>query len=370
MKYVAEFRTIDRDRAGRIIALLSLFSAIAAAVAAIGLFSVAPWLAGSVLKASELGGALAIGSAALLFAVLNGFLMGTLVGLETYPTLARVLVWSGVAYLLICTGLAWWGGLNGAVAGLGLSGLLQFILFVVAVRRECSLQGIAIDLGETARERHVLLKFTLPAALSGMTSMLALWLAGTLLVRQPGGYSQMAIYSASFSLMQVVLFLPNIANNVGMSVINHSASNPAKYRETFWINLVVTLGIVVCAAGAAAFAGPALLHLFGRDFRDGYPVFLILLLATIPQGLALALYQIIPSQARMWLSFSAVALPRDVLIVTLAYWLVGKEGAQGLATAYVASWTVALLVIAGIVYRLGLQPTGGRDDASLPQAAR
>lgn len=366
-KYVAEFRSSDPQRAGRVIGLLSSYALIAAATSALLLFLASGWLAESILKAPEIGRALGVGSIVLLFAVLNGFLMGTLVGLESYPTLGRVLVWGGVSYLLICTGFASLGGLNGAVAGLALSGLLQCLLFVVAVRAECSRQGIRIRIGGGSSERQILLKFTLPAALSGITIMLALWLAGAFLVRQPDGYSQMAIYSASFNLMQLVLFLPNIASNVGMSVINNSASNPTTYRKTFWINVGITLVIVVGAVSAAALAGPALLRLFGREFTDGHRVFVILLLAAIPQGVALALYQIIPSQSRMWLSFWAVALPRDLLIVGLAYWLVVTEGAEGLATAYSIAWTVALLVIATIVWRVGFRiPEQGATRATSP----
>lgn len=358
MKYVAEFRSIDPQRAGRIVGVLSSFAVLAATLAALTLLLASRWLATSVLKAPEIGGALGIGSVVLLFAVLNGFLMGALVGLESYRTLARVLVWGGVSYLVICASLAWLGGLNGAVAGLALSGGLQFVFFLVAVRTECARQGIAIRLRSDAGERSILFRFTLPAGLSGITLMLAPWLAAAFLVRRPDGYAQMAIYSASFNLLQVVLFLPNISTNVGMSVINHSASNPAKYRQTFWINLGITLVIVLGAVGAAALVGPTLLRLFGRDFAEGQVVLVILLIAAIPQGIAMALYQVIPSQSRMWLSFGAVALPRDALIVGLAYWLVATGGAQGLATAYAIAWTSALIVITGIVWRLGLRMPG------------
>jgi hypothetical protein len=249
--------------------------------------------------------------------------------------------------------------LNGAIAGLGLSGFSQFVLFAWALRHECSRRGITIQLGGIARERRILYGFTVPAALSGFTSMLSLWLAGAFLVRQPGGYSQMAMYGASFSLMGAVLFLPSIANNVGMSVINHSAGNPVRYRQSFWINLAVTLGIVLFTATVAALVGQELLGLFGSDFKDGYEVLVILLVAAIPQGLSLGLYQIVPSQARMWLSFGAIAVPRDCLIVALGYWLVADHGARGLAMAYAISWTFALVVIVGIVYRIGLQPSSG-----------
>ena len=83
--------------------------------------------------------------------------------------------------------------------------------------------------------RQIIVKFALPGALSGFTSAPALWFASALLVRQPDGFSQMAIFSASFSLMAAVLLLPSIANNVGMSLINHhkGTGNSLEYRQIF-----------------------------------------------------------------------------------------------------------------------------------------
>ena len=60
----------------------------------------------------------------------------------------------------------------------------------------------------------------------------------------------------------------------------------------------------------------------------------------------------------MWLSFVAVAVPRDALIVILAYLLIPTHGASGVAIGYATAWSVALLIIGGLVYRIGLEPTG------------
>ena len=48
-----------------------------------------------------------------------------------------------------------------------------------------------------------------------------IWLANSFLVRQPGGYGEMALYSAANNLRILVLFLPNVMNSVGLSVLNN-----------------------------------------------------------------------------------------------------------------------------------------------------
>ena len=359
-KYVAEFRSTDRERAGRILGMLCGLSITLAGIASFTLLFLARWLAASVLKAPTLGPTLAIGSAVLLFAVLNGFLIGALAGLEGYRVLAKVLVFGGTFYLIVCLGFAWRGGVNGAIGGQAISGCVLFVMLAFALRRECLRQGIRINYRRAANEWPIIVKFAVPGALSGFTSAPALWFASALLVRQPDGFSQMAIFSASFSLMAAVLLLPSIANNVGMSLINHhkGTGNSLEYRQIFWVNLAVTTAIVVAGAVAAAVLGPELLRLFGKNFKNGYTTLLILLVAAVPQGLAVALYQIIQSQAKMWLSFLAVSVPRDALIVILAYWLIPTHGASGVAFGYAAAWSMALLIIGGLVYRIGLEPAG------------
>ena len=105
---------------------------------------------------------------------------------------------------------------------------------------------------------------------------------------------------------------------------------------------------------AASYGAPFLLRMFGRSFDGGHSVLVILMLATIPEALAVAAYQIVQSQSRMWLSLFAVAVPRDGLIVVTAYCLVPHYGAAGVAWAYVLGWSVALVSILLIVARLGL----------------
>jgi O-antigen/teichoic acid export membrane protein len=81
-KYLAEFRATDRRRAGNILGLLMIFSTSLAGIAAIGLLVASDRLADSVLNAPDLGPTLAIGSVVLLFAVLNGVLIGAPTGLR------------------------------------------------------------------------------------------------------------------------------------------------------------------------------------------------------------------------------------------------------------------------------------------------
>src|SRR5262249_17243931 len=107
--------------------------------------------------------------------------------------------------------------------------------------------------------------------------------------------------------------------------------------------------------------GPWLLKLFGRSFSEGNPVLLVLILSTIPEALAAATYQTVLSQAKMWATLFTISMPRDGVIVLMAYLLSSPYGAVGLAWAYTLGWVLALLAIITIIVQLGLLDISGRE---------
>lgn len=363
-KYVAEFRSTDLEKTGRILGLCSVISATTACIATLALLGGASWLAANPLQASHLAPGLMIGAGVVLFTVMNGYQMGALAGLESYPALGKAGVISGSLYLGICALAAWAGGLNGVLAGLVVSALLQWIILSSFLRSESARQNIVICYHGLSQESAIIMKFAVPAALSGLVHMPALWLANTFLVRQPGGYEQMALFGAANSFRVMVLFLPSIVNNVSMSLLNFQkgARDESRYRKVFWANVALIAGFGITGALTVALFGSRLLGIFGPGFREGYPVLLVLMLATIPEAMAVATYQVIQSQERLWLSLFAVSLPRDGAIVLVAYLLSPLYGAVGLAWAYTLGWILAFLAIIGMVAYLGLSVGAGERE--------
>ena len=359
-KYVAEFRSTNKERTGRVLGLCSVVTLITGSLAAIILFSSAPWLANHALNAPYLAQELRIASGFVLFSVMNGYQVGTLAGLESYSVLARVGTLQGVLHVVLCALATWFWGLEGAIAGFVVSAAIRWFLFHQAIRNEGKKQSILPCYQGLMNERIIFLRFALPAAISGLSSMPALWLANALLVQQPGGYPQMALYSASYSLRSLVIFLPALLNNVGMSLLNNQRGlgDDRRYRKVFWTNLIVTLAAALTVALLIAATGRWLLGLFGKNFTEGYPVLIVLIISTVPETLAVSCYQIIQSQSKMWLSFFAIALPRDIALVIFTYITVPSYGAIGLALAYTISWVLALIIIISIVWRLGLNIHG------------
>ena len=360
-KYVAEFRETDPERAGRILQLCGLVSTGTAVVASLALALAASWIAVHAYDTPELTLWLRLAAPGVLFIVMNGFRAGALAGLESYPALARTGVISGIVYILLGVIGTYAAGVTGAVMSVVVSAGVQWLLLGFSLQHELERWHIPRQPGAPWRERAAIVHFALPASLTGAVTLPAFWLASAFLVQQPGGLEQMALYGAANSFRLIVLFLPNAMNNVGTSLLNNQRSAGGNdYRRVFWWNLGLTATIVVLGAGAVIAMGPLLLRVFGKEFQGGYSVLRILMLEAVIESVAIWTYQVIQSHGRMWLTLFAVTLPRDCLILALAYGLTPVYGAAGLAAAHVGGWVLALATIGLLTRRIGL--TGVKPD--------
>lgn len=355
-KYVAEFRDVEKDRAGRVLALCSLVSLVGGALATVLLISSAPWLAVHILSAPQVTNSLAIASGFVLFSAANGYQQGALAGFEGYRRLAQISIGVGVVHVVAVSLATYWWDLPGSVAAIVVSSGVRWLLFNIALRAEADRRGIVIVYRDALNERVILHRFAVPAAIAGLSTMPAVWLANVFLAQQPGGYGQVGLFTAANNLRNLLLFLPALTNNVGQALLNNQKGrrDQARYTKVFWANTAATAALLLAAAIVVAIFGKLLLGLYGLAFVEAYPVLMILVVAAILEGHAVAVYQVIQSQERMWLSLLTVSVPRDIAVIVIAYILIPTQGAAGLATAFATSWLLALAVIVGIVYRTGI----------------
>ncbi|HKZ39046.1 MAG TPA: hypothetical protein VJ184_15390, partial [Chryseolinea sp.] len=308
--------------------------------------AMAPWLAGTMLKAPHLTIALMVGAGFIFFSSINGYQTGALSGLEAYGGLAKAGVASGIVAVAAISLGAWLGGLNGTLLGLSISAFVRCTIHNRWLRVESRVQGIKPQYrGSLSQEKAVIRNFALPAAIAGYYSMPMIWLASSFLVRQPGGYGEMALYGAANKLRILVLFLPNVMNSVGLSVLNYEKAkgDVNHYNQVFKSNVFYIFLVSLGGAFIIGIFGRPILHLFGKDFGAAYNLLSILLVASLFEGVSIALYQYVQSKAKIWLSFFSINLPREAFLVMAAHYLVQSYGGVGLAAAYLGSTILGLI---------------------------
>jgi O-antigen/teichoic acid export membrane protein len=347
LKYTAELRHRDPQRAGRIMGLCGSVSIIMAGIGTLLLLVLAPWLANHVLKAENLITPLMMGSGYLFFSTISGYQTGVLSGLEAYRSLAIAGVVNGIVYTIVISLGAWWGGLNGAFIGLSISALVFFVIQARFLRFENRIHGIKPQYrSNVMSEKATILNFVLPIAIAQFYSPPMVWLAKSFLVSQPGGYKEMALYGAASNLQSLVMFLPGVIQAVGLAILNNESAkgNITRQRRLFWYNVLYIFLLSLAGSLIIGFWGQPILQLFGKGFEAGNTILWALLIAGIFQALTLALYQYILTKSKIWVQFISIIVPREALLVILAYRLVDTYGGIGLAVSYLSAMFFGLIL--------------------------
>ena len=363
-KYIAEFRSVDKERTGRIVSVCAFLGPGLAALFAVSMAIAAPFVAGPVLGSKSLAAPLAAGAIFVLAYASNSYQVGALTGLERYRALvAPAAVCTLVTIALIAAG-AKSAGVTGAIVGLSVATAIRWYLHHRALKKEFRDAGIAISTQGMWRELPLLYGFAIPATLSGYLMIPALWITNAWLVRQPNGYAHLAQFAAAQTLRLMVMFVPLLLNQVGLSVLNNTrwGNTAESYASVHRMNRIALTGTTAVFAVLVGVCGRYVLRIFGSDFASGGDTVLWILLASaVMESAFLGAYQAIQAAGRMWAAMLTIAIPWQVAFVTSAFFLVPRFAAAGLAYAYLAGLSVALA--ATLIAAARITKRAGREQS-------
>ena len=365
-KYIAEFRSVDPLRTGRIVGLCRVLGPALAAVCALGVAVAAPWVAQPALGSARLAPPLAVGAVFILFYAANSYQVGVLTGLERYHALVLPAALCMLLTLAAIAAGAKMGGVTGAVAGLSAAAAIRWYLHQRALKSECQKAGIVVFSVGIWREVPLLYSFAIPAALSGFLMIPGMWITNAWLVRQPDGYVQLAHYAAALTLRLMVMFVPALMNAVGLSILNNSrrGSTAGSFASVHRLNRLALTGSTAAAALLIALVGRSLLGIFGSGFAAaGSSILWLLLASAVLESVFLGYFQIVQSAGRMWMALGAIAVPWQAAFVGSAYFLIPRYGATGLAASNLIGISAALLATRIAAARL--HEAGERNGMSL-----
>lgn len=341
-KHVAEFRQSDPARAGRIMALSSAFTFFTGALIAVILFFAAPWLAGLTLNAPHLATELRISGLILLVSAMNGAQTGALAGFEAFKTIAGINLRTGLISFPIFIAGAWLGGLHGSVWALGASMAVNWFLNHLALRKESSKHSIPFSFADCTREWPILWKFSLPAVLSGVMVSPVVWLCNAMLVNQPGGYGEMALFDAANQWRAAILFVPGMLGQIVLPMLSslNGPGEQAKYLKVLKINVLTNGGTALVVSIPIALAAPWIMKTYGSDFETGRSILVCLAFSTVIMSINNIVGQSIASKGRMWIGFFFNALWAATLLFASHILIRGGHGALGVAMANLFAYLV------------------------------
>jgi O-antigen/teichoic acid export membrane protein len=338
-KYVAEFRTRDPERAGRIIALGCAVAIVSGGLVTLGLLAYGPLLAAKTLNAPELTDELRIGSVLLFLNALNGAQTGALAGFEAFRVIARINIVRGlIAFPVTVVAVLLWH-LPGAVWALVVIAAVACFLSQVSLRRQCTAYGIQTRLRSGWAERRVLWTFSAPALLSGALVGPAIWAANTMLVNQPGGYAEMGVFSAATQWRSAIGFIPGVLAQFALPLLSNlnGERDASRYGKALRLNLILTAAAAIVIALPVALGAPQIMRLYGHGFQQGWLVLVLSSATAVLICINNVVGMAILSAGSVWVGFSFNLMWAAVLLAG-CYRFIPTNHAVGLAGSMLGAY--------------------------------
>lgn len=344
-KYVAEYRVSDPDRAGQIIVISELFAIVTGLLVAVAVVALAPLLAEKSLNAPHLTGVLRIGALILFINALNGAQTGALAGFEAFKTIAKVNTGVGLTSFPLLTLGTWFGGLKGAVWALAANMAINWLLNNIALRKELTKFNVSFTFSKSFKELPILWKFSLPATLSSIMVSPVLWVCDAMLVNQPDGFSQMAIFSAANQWKIAILFIPGMICQIVLPMLSN-LKNPNQnddYIKILKYNIYINAGVSLIMASIVSLFSKFIMNSYGLGFNTGKWVLLILAFSSVLISINSVIGQAIASKNLMWYGLLFNGLWAVVLFIVSLFFLRLGMGAIGLALANLIAYMLHTL---------------------------
>lgn len=341
-KHVAEFRKMDPERTGRVIALAGQFALASGLITAVMLCVLSSWMAKVVLAAPHLDGSLRVASLLLLFHTLNGSQVGALVGFEAFRAVARTSLLGGLSSFPLLLAGAYVAGPVGVIWGLVLSLAVQWALNRHAVRSEGARFGVPWQPTGAWQEWPMLWRFSLPAALSTAVVGPVDWICGAMLVNQPGGYAEMGVLSAAYQLRSILMFLPSLLMQAALPVMAETAAgrrNGAEFSCCVYATHSATILAGIPLATLLMFLAGPISALYGPHFNVENSVFVGASAVTMAQLAGAGLGPAIQAQGRVWLGLTINACWGVILLLSVST-TVARFGAGSLAYSAAISYGI------------------------------
>lgn len=362
-KYVAELRSQDPERAGRIVAFSRLMVLCSGLIVGSILLLLAPWLATRTLAAPHLTNHLRLSSLVLFLGIMAGLESAALAGLEAFRKIAYVNCAIGLLTLPVTLAGALWGGVAGVIWAWVILQALSWVFYWWAFRKEGTNSGVQAILRGCMAEKHVLWSFGVPSLLISLVSGPVGWLCSAILVNQPNGYAEMGVYNAANQWRAILLFLPG---NIGVILLPILANlrgtgEQRSFEKVVWFNVALNAAVTFLIAVLIIAGAPIIMAAYGKGFETGVLPLILLAATSIFIVAADVLGRAIVSLGRMWWGLALNAI--WAIVMLLLAWTFKSNGATGLSLANLVAYSFHFF-ISFLFISMGLKIGFGRGLAT------
>ena len=283
-KYIAEFKSENPIRAGRIFALSITLVFALSLTTAIMLASSSEMIAKYALNSAKLAPLIPPASIIILLQSMCGVFDGVLLGLQAFkkrniPVLAQVFVWLPATILFTES-----SGVIGSLMAYALSYIICVVFYIWTIGLECKRQNFAPVTSNMWSEYKILVQHTLPLIVNTGLFVPTTWICNAILVQQPKGLIALGGYNAASQWRIVILQIPwlflTTVNPIMSQLIGKKKKDEYIKMFTSSYNIVLSISIIT-SVGVILFS-KELMILFGKEFSTD---FIVLNIISLTAGL-------------------------------------------------------------------------------------
>ena len=324
-KHIAQYRSIDPLRAGRIWGLVDVTASFSSLIICGVIYVFSSYIAEHIMKASHLAPLLRISAAIVFFNTIiwvQNFILG---GLEAFKHIAVIEITRGVLYFPILIAASYFWGVKGAVVGLCLVSMGGFIVSKIILSRETGRQSIRIDRIGGLKEASIILNYTLPAFLSSITVIVGQWVSTAMLVRQAGGMTQNGLFSAANQFPEIIAFLPMTLGNPMVSILSnlYGQGQYRQFKKLVLFNIGSIGCLTVVMSGMILLLSPYLISVYGDSYSSAVILLRIGCVAVVFRCFSRMTTQVLMSMGKVKVEF-VFGIIQTLSLLTLWYFQIGR----------------------------------------------
>ena len=350
IKYVAEFKEKDPVRVGRILALSTLVTLTSAAIYGGFFLLFAPWLATKTLAASHLAPMLQISAISLVLGLINTVQGASLTGCESFRFLSFVNIIQSLTQSVLVLAGAWLWGITGAVLMTAVAMLITVVITRWFIIKEWRRFGIIFQWHDAWKEWRILLKYSLPTFLSGLSVGPVVWGCNALLANRADGYAQLGVLNAANQWQSAIQFLPSLLGSALLPIMSEKYGNGDAVGciRVMKKMMLMTTVIVVPITFAICLISPWIMRGYGSSFVSGFWTLCLSIITAALLAIMTPVGQYIGAIGQMWVGFW-MNTGWGICMLT-ASWFMVKWGAEGLAGARFIAYMFHSVWVLGYVY--------------------
>lgn len=349
VKYLAELKFSDPDRAGRILALSTIVNWISALLYALAFVLLGPWLASKTLAAPHLAPLLQLSAISLAMGTVNSIQQNVLTGLESFRISALITILTSTVQSVLLVFAAWMWQLTGVILALAIGSVITAIIYFNVIGNERHKYNIYLIWNEAKDEWRVLIKFSLPAFLGGILVGPAFWGANAILANQQNGYAELGILNAANQWQQVIQLIPGILGAALLPVMAEKFGNGDKLGSYNIMKKMMGIYaiIVVPAALILSLFSPLIMRGYGQSFETGNITLVIIVFTSALLAIMTPVGQFIAASGKIWPGF--LMNFGWAVCMLIGSFMLAKWGAKGIAGARFIAYLIHAIWTFGFV---------------------